>query len=281
MSEFNCDYDVNDVGDHGKGSQSVGLAEGPAIRQTGANVDPEGIDMMRTALVTGGNRGIGFAICRGLARADHRVIVAARNETLGLEAAEALRGEGFDASSVVLDVANPQSALDCAADLNDRGTAVDVLVNNAGVFVPGSLLMDADPLGQSIAVNFLGPLNTARAFVPAMMERGWGRVVNVSSAWGSFAEGLEGTPSYAITKAALNALTVHLAREAGPEVLINALCPGWVQTRMGEDSAPWDPSGSVPDRTPEEGSDTALYLATLPDGGPTGGFFRDRAPLAW
>ena len=236
---------------------------------------------MRTALVTGGNRGIGFAICRGLALSGHRVILAARDEALGLKAADVLNGEGFDATSVVLDVAVPQSALHCAKELKARGITVDVLVNNAGVFVPGSLLRDPDPMGQSIAINFLGPLNTARAFVPDMMERGWGRVVNVSSAWGSFAEGLEGTPSYAITKAALNAMTVHLAREAGPEILINALCPGWVQTRMGEDSAPWDPSGSVPDRTPEEGADTAIYLATLPDGGPTGGFFRDRAPLAW
>lgn len=236
---------------------------------------------MRTALVTGGNRGIGLAICKGLARADHHVVLAARNQALGQEAADGLKDEGLNVSSVVLDVSNPQSALDCAAELKAQRTAVDVLVNNAGVFVPGSLLKDPDPLGQSIAVNFLGPLNTARAFVPDMMDRGWGRVVNVSSAWGSFDEGLEGTPSYAITKAALNALTVHLAREAGPDVLINALCPGWVQTRMGEDSAPWDPSGSVPERTPEEGADTAIYLATLPDGGPTGGFFRDRAPLAW
>jgi NAD(P)-dependent dehydrogenase (short-subunit alcohol dehydrogenase family) len=236
---------------------------------------------MRTALVTGGNRGIGLAICKGLAQADHHVVLAARNQALGQEAADGLRHEGLDVSSVVLDVSDPQSALDCAADLKARGNAIDVLVNNAGVFVPGSLLKDPDPLGQSIAVNFLGPLNTARAFVPGMMDRGWGRVVNVSSAWGSFDEGLEGTPSYSITKAALNALTVHLAREAGPDVLINALCPGWVQTRMGEDSAPWDPSGSVPERTPEEGADTAIYLATLPDGGPTGGFFRDRAPLAW
>ncbi|MGL5096272.1 MAG: SDR family NAD(P)-dependent oxidoreductase, partial [Planctomycetia bacterium] len=99
-----------------------------------------------------------------------------------------------------------------------------------------------------------------------------GRIVNVSSGWGSFAEGLEGPGFYGVTKAALNALTVRLAAESPPAVKVNAMCPGWVRTRMGGDDA---------DRTPDQGADTAIWLATLPDAGPTGRFFRDRHPIDW
>ncbi len=237
--------------------------------------------MTRTVLVTGGNRGIGFEICRRLAALDRKVVLAARRRDLGEKAADRLRDEGRDVTAVALDVADGSSIARCAEALAGDGVAVDILVNNAGVFVGGPLLSGPDPMPESLAVNLMGPLGTARAFMPAMIARGWGRVVNVSSAWGSFAEGLEGAAAYAVTKAALNALTVHLAREAGPAVLVNAMCPGWVRTRMGFDSAPWDPSGGLPETTAARGADTAVYLATLPDGGPTGGFFRDRAPLAW
>jgi NAD(P)-dependent dehydrogenase (short-subunit alcohol dehydrogenase family) len=105
-----------------------------------------------------------------------------------------------------------------------------------------------------------------------MIERGYGRVVNVSSGAGSFAEGLEGPPAYAVSKAALNALTVRLATETRGDVKVNAACPGWVRTRMGGSGAP---------RSVEEGADTIVWLATLGPDGPTGGFFRDRQPIEW
>ena len=108
--------------------------------------------------------------------------------------------------------------------------------------------------------------------VPHWRDTGWGRIVNLSSGWGSFAEGLEGPGAYGIAKAALNALTRALPRDLPPGVKINAVCPGWVATRMGGPSAPL---------TPEEGADTALWLALLPEDGPTGGFFRRRQPIAW
>jgi NAD(P)-dependent dehydrogenase (short-subunit alcohol dehydrogenase family) len=127
-------------------------------------------------------------------------------------------------------------------------------------------------MSEGLEVNLLGAYRTARAFVPGMIARGHGRVVNVSSNWGSFDAGLEGPPAYAISKAALNALTVRLAREAGDKVKVNCLCPGWVRTRMGGESA---------DSSVEEGADTAIFLATLPDDGPTGQFFRKREPHAW
>ena len=121
-------------------------------------------------------------------------------------------------------------------------------------------------------VNFLAPLQLIRQLVPGMSTRGYGRIVNVSSGWGSFAEGLSGPAAYSISKAALNALTLSLANEVPPSVKVNSMCPGWVRTRMGGEAAP---------RTPEEASDTAIWLATLPDDGTSGGFYRDRKLIAW
>jgi NAD(P)-dependent dehydrogenase (short-subunit alcohol dehydrogenase family) len=111
-----------------------------------------------------------------------------------------------------------------------------------------------------------------RSLVPSMIASGYGRIVNVSSGWGSFAEGMGGPGAYGVTKAALNALTVRLAKELPSTVKVNAMCPGWVRTRMGGPSAT---------RSPEEGADTAVWLSTLPEDGPTGGFFRDREPIEW
>ncbi len=224
---------------------------------------------MRRALVTGGNRGIGFEICRGLAAAGMNVLLCARNESDAEGAAAGLAAAGLPVEGAVVDVASPESIDRLAA----RELRVDVLVNNAGVLAPGVLLEGSgDGMEESAAVHLFGPWRLARAFVPAMAQRGWGRVVNVSSGWGSFAEGLGGPAAYAITKAALNALTVRLAREAGAGVKVNAMCPGWVRTRMG---------GGNATRSTAEGADTAVWLATLDDDGPTGGFFRDRKRVAW
>lgn len=228
--------------------------------------------MSRTALVTGGNRGIGLEICRQLGHQGYKVLLGARDVSLGEAAAAELARDGMNVTAVEIDVSKAASVKRCAAGLKKQGIEVDVLVNNAGVIAEGELLAGPDPMKGALAVNLMGPLNAARAFVPAMAERGWGRVVNVSSTWGSFDAGLEGPAAYAVTKAALNALTVRLAREAGDGVLVNSVCPGWVRTRMGSDAAT---------RSVEEGADTAFYLATLADGGPSGQFFKDRKPAAW
>ena len=228
---------------------------------------------MTTALVTGGNRGIGFEICRQLGKLGMTVLLASREQAAGEEAAATLKGEGLDVRAVALDVASADSVSACAAALKREGVAVDVLVNNAGVIAEGDLLSgDVAPMEQAIAVNLMGPLRTAQAFMPGMNQRGYGRVVNVSSNWGSFDAGLEGPPAYAVTKAALNALTVRLAREAGTGVKVNSMCPGWVRTRMG---------GETATSSTEEGADTAVFLATLPDDGANGLFFRKRQPHAW
>lgn len=117
-----------------------------------------------------------------------------------------------------------------------------------------------------------GPYYLIRATVPGMKERGWGRIVNLSSGWGSFNEGLGGPNGYGLTKAALNAMTLTLARELPTCIKINTMCPGWVRTRMG---------GAGATLTPEQGADTAIWLALLPESGPSGGFFRDRKAISW
>ncbi|MDA1091784.1 MAG: SDR family NAD(P)-dependent oxidoreductase [Acidobacteria bacterium] len=151
--------------------------------------------------------------------------------------------------------------------------AIDILVNNAAVLINGDGLgVTTEDFAGSLAVNTVAPFALIRALGPGMLARKWGRIVNVSSGWGAFAEGMQGPVAYAASKAALNAVTCASAQTLGPTVKVNAACPGWVQTRMG---------GPGANRSPEQGADTPLWLATLPDDGPTGGFFRDRHPIAW
>lgn len=230
---------------------------------------------MRTALVTGGNRGIGLECCRRLAGAGLAVLLGARDAAAGAEAASRLAALGLAVRAVEVDVASDASVEALAARLGGEGTGVDVLVNDAGVCPEGGVL-DASlrEWREALEVNLLGAVRTCRAFVPGMLRAGYGRVVNVSSGYGSFAEGLEGPAAYAISKAALNALTRKLASAIpeGVDVKVNAACPGWVRTRMGGPGAPL----SV-----EEGADTPVWLATLPSGGPSGGFFRERRRIAW
>ena len=228
--------------------------------------------MTRTALVTGGNRGIGLEACRQLARAGTNVVLAARDPQRGEEAAQELRGEGLDVMFERLDVADSQSVKDCARRLADAGTEVNVLVNNAGVYPTERVFsVSEETFEMALEVNTLGPFRTCQVFVPTMVQRGYGRVVNVSSGGGSFGEGL-GPAAYAVSKAALNALTVKVAQAVRGNVKVNVMCPGWVRTEMGGSGAP---------RSPEEAVDTLVWLATLAEDGPNGGFFRDRKPIPW
>jgi NAD(P)-dependent dehydrogenase (short-subunit alcohol dehydrogenase family) len=229
--------------------------------------------MKQTVLVTGGNRGIGLAIARQLAELGNSVLLGSRDVAAGESAAASLRGTGLDISALHLDLTDV-ATIDAAVNgIEKSGSSVDVLINNAGVLHERPLLdlTDAE-IAESIAVHVTGPIRLIHSVVPSMIRRGYGRIVNVSSGWGSFAEGLDGPGDYGITKAALNALTVRLAKELPPTVKINAMCPGWVRTRMGGEGAT---------RSPDEAAATAVWLATLPDDGPTGGFFRDRKRIEW
>jgi NAD(P)-dependent dehydrogenase (short-subunit alcohol dehydrogenase family) len=228
---------------------------------------------MRTALVTGGNRGIGLAVAQGLATAGLRIVIGARSPSAGTAAAASLSSRGAPASAVELDVADPASIDAAVAALVRDGIDVDVLVNNAGIYVTGdSFNVPMPAVRESMEVHLFGPLALCRALVPGMVARGYGRVVNATSGYGTFSRGLGPDAAYAISKAALNALTVKLASEVRGDVKVNAGCPGWVRTRMGGKGA----TSSV-----EEGADTIIWLATLPAAGPNGGLFRNRRPVAW
>src|ERR671913_1020764 len=200
------------------------------------------------------------------------IVLAARDPLRGQEAAQMLRDEGLDVISERLDVADSQSVKDCARRFADARTKVDVLVNNAGVYpTQGVFSMSEETFEMALEVNTLGAFRTCQVFVPTMVQRGYGRVINVSSEGGSFGEGL-GPAAYAVSKAALNALTVKMSQAVRGDVKINAMCPGWVRTDMGGFGAP---------RSPEEAADTLVWLATLPADGPNGGFFRDRKTIPW
>ncbi len=226
---------------------------------------------MKTVLVTGANRGIGLAIAAGLAaRGDLRVLMGSRDAAAGERAAAGLSGP---VEAVALDLTDRAVLVEQMAAIVERHGGVDVLVNNAGVLEHAGVLdLADDAFDRSMRVNLAAPFDLVRAVVPGMIARGYGRIVNLSSGWGSFGEGLGGPAAYAITKAGLNALTVKLAAELPAGVKVNAMCPGWVRTAMG---------GPTATRSPEEGAETALWLATLPDDGPTGGLFRDRRPIPW
>jgi NAD(P)-dependent dehydrogenase (short-subunit alcohol dehydrogenase family) len=231
----------------------------------------------RIALVTGGNRGIGYEICRQLAAQGLAVVLAARDTGKGKAAARALTDAGLNVEFHRLDVTSCRSIRACVAAVAERRGRIDVLVNNAGVMVDprGSRFLDSklDTYRDTLETNLFGPLQLAQAVIPLMKANRYGRIVNLSSGLGQLSEMGSGTPAYRISKAAINALTRILAAEfKESNVLANSMCPGWVRTGMGGESAP---------RSAEEAADTAVWLATLPDDGPTGGFFRDRKPIAW
>ena len=230
----------------------------------------------RTALVTGANRGIGLGIARALAEAGLRVLLGARDGARGEAAAAQLRGDGRDVRAVVLDVASSASIDACCDALAAQGVTVDVLVNNAAIMEAqgGRAMAEALPLlRRTLETNTIGAVHLMQRLAPLMRARGYGRIVNVSSDMGSLALMHAGDLSYRVSKAALNAATRVFADElTGTGVLVNCLNPGWVRTTMG---------GPGASRTPAEGADTAVWLALLPDDGPSGGFFQDRSALAW
>ena len=236
----------------------------------------------RAALITGGSSGIGLAIARLLGSEGYGLTVSARRPEKLEQAVEGLRGEGLDVEGVPANMVNEEDIVGLAERHRERFGRLDVLVNNAGVYleddVRGPLGLEDEVLRRTLEVNLHGPLRTCRAFVPGMVERGYGRVVNVSSDCGSIAHMRPGgcTAAYRVSKAALNALTRLIAGEAAasPNVKVNATCPGWVSTHMGL-------AEGNPTRTPEQGADMAVWLATLLEDGPTDGFFQDRRPLPW
>jgi NAD(P)-dependent dehydrogenase (short-subunit alcohol dehydrogenase family) len=234
----------------------------------------------RIALVTGANRGIGLEIVRQLSRAGLMAVLGSRDLDKGKAAAAALASDGPAPPVVALDVTEPDSIRAAVAEVLNRYGRIDVLVNNAAILKEGFLPEETsvfevpiDLVMLTYLTNTVGPLRLIQAAVPAMKRLGYGRIVNLSSGAGQLAEMGSGFPAYRMSKAALNALTRVTAAELGPgDIKINAMCPGWVKTAMG---------GPGATRPVEKGAETAVWLATLPADGATGGFFRDMKPIPW
>lgn len=237
------------------------------------NMSPE----KKVALVTGANKGIGLEICRQLAKQDIRVILTARDENKGKEAVLKLEKEGIELSFCQLDVAFDESVSKVAEFIEKKFGRLDILVNNAGIMIDdGAMAMnpDFDVIRKTFEVNALGTLRMVSTFLPFMEQNKYGRIVNVSSGMGQLHEMGGGFPGYRLSKLAVNGLTKMLCVEVSStsNILINSMCPGWVKTDMGGENAT---------RTVEEGADTAIWLATLPNDGPSGQFFRDRRRIDW
>jgi len=229
---------------------------------------------MKTVLITGASRGIGFEIARQLALRGFHVVIGVRSEPQGQKAQRELEQAGR-VSVLVLDVSDSKSIAIAASRFAPTGQ-LDVLINNAGIYPDEGLsilTISREQMVNTFQTNTFGALETTQAFLPYLKKALPARVINVSSGYGQI-EGLSAdAPSYCLSKLALNGVTIMLA-EALKEhrIAVNAMCPGWVRTDMGGSAAP---------RPVEEGADTAVWLATEADQNLTGKFFRDRKEIPW
>jgi NAD(P)-dependent dehydrogenase (short-subunit alcohol dehydrogenase family) len=232
---------------------------------------------MPTALVTGANRGIGREVARQLADRGFSVILTARDEAKAREAAAELGSDGADVRPLALDVSDPDSIETAAARVAEDPGELDVLVNNAGIgsdFGVSGVEPDFAAIQRALDTNFFGAYRLTIALLPLLRKSDSPRIVNVSSGMGGVAEMGGWSPGYRVSKASLNAMTRILATELKDDrFLVNSACPGFVATDMG---GPMGASKSV-----EDGASGVVWLATLPDTGPTGGFFRDGQPVTF
>lgn len=233
--------------------------------------------------MTGGNRGIGFETCRQLARNGFQVILTARDSEKGAAAADTLVSEGLDVQFFECDVTQSNSIKNLPSFVESRFGRLDALINNAGVLpdnkVPGNFeetsILDTHMglFRQAMDTNAFAVIQLCQSLIPIMEKNAYGRIVNVSSLVAQLSSMAASVPAYRVSKVALNAITVILADELkGTGILCNCVSPGWVKTDMG---------GVAATRSVEEGTRDIVMLATLPDDGPTGQFFREGKSIAW
>jgi len=237
------------------------------------------MNAMPTAVVTGADRGLGLETARQLARRGYRVLLTARRDAAGQAAAAALAAEGHAAHFRHLDVTSPAEVQALCDHLEATFGRIDVLVNNAGIVPdpsPGSpassiFNADLDTIRRAMETNTLAALHLCQLLIPLM--QGNGRVVNVSSGMGQLSDMNGCCPGYRLSKVSLNAVTRIFADELrGTNVKVNSVCPGWVRTDLGGPNAPLSVA---------EGAKGIVWAATLPDDGPSGGFFRHGEAIPW
>ncbi|MEA3208247.1 MAG: hypothetical protein QOE70_1304 [Chthoniobacter sp.] len=228
---------------------------------------------MKTALITGANKGIGYEVARQLATRGFHVFLGARNPDSGRKAAQALGADR--ATFIQLDVADAESVTAAARKISKSADHLDVLVNNAGILFDGDsaiLEVELELVRKTLETNTLGPLRVTQAFAPLLAQSSAPRVINVSSGGGQLTDGADGwAPAYCFSKTALNGVTSQLAA-ALPKCAVNSVCPGWVRTDMG---------GANATRSVAEGADTIVWLATEAPQSLTGKFLRDRQEIPW
>jgi NAD(P)-dependent dehydrogenase (short-subunit alcohol dehydrogenase family) len=239
-----------------------------------------GVNDTKTALVTGANKGIGFAVAQGLGAIGFTVAVGARDDSRREDAVERLRAAGVDAFGVALDVTSDDSVAAAAKTIERTAGRLDVLVNNAGIAgrtdggAQDPTTLDLDVVRTVLDTNVFGVVRVTNAMLPMLGRATSPRIVNMSSNMGSLT--LQAGPvmaAYAPSKSMLNSLTTQYARRlADTPVIVNACCPGYVAS---------DFTGFNGLRTPEQGAAIAIHLATLPDDGPRGGFFDDGGVVPW
>ncbi|MEM8707891.1 MAG: SDR family oxidoreductase [Actinomycetota bacterium] len=228
---------------------------------------------MTITLVTGANRGIGREVAIQLGALGHHVLLGCRTPSSGEPVADTIRARGGDATVVAIDLADVASISAAVEAIRRDVGSLDVLVNNAAITYDTwqtATEPDFDVVREALETNLFGTWQLTVALVPLLRASSAGRIVNVSSGAGAMDEMGGHLPAYRVSKVSLNALTIMWASEL-PGVLVNAVCPGWVATDMGGGGG----------RPVEEGADTIVWAATLPDDGPTGGFFRDRQRIPW
>ena len=237
----------------------------------------------RVAVVTGANRGIGMEICRQLAAKKIKTVLTSRDEKKGKEEVKKLNAQGLDVEYACLDVRSAASIHKLRIWVEKHFKRCDILVNNAGIFpdtqkegdFSAKSILDArmETLRRGMETNVYGPILLCQEFIPLMRKHKYGRIINISSGMGQLSDMNGSYPGYRLSKTSLNAVTRILSDELKSEnILVNSMCPGWVKTDMG---------GPDATRPVEEGADTAVWLSTLPDGGPRGKFFRDRKIIPW
>jgi len=236
--------------------------------------------MKKVAIVTGANRGLGYATSEALAKRGYKVVMAMRDPDKAQKQINELKMKDLDVMAMKLDVSQEKSIQDFYTQFKKEVGSLDVLVNNAGIFVDDEDGGDSSvyktkssTIQKTFVTNTMGPFLMIQKFLPMMKDAGYGRIVNISSGMGQLSEMSRGYAAYRISKTALNAVTRIFSQEVeGEDILVNSVCPGWVQTDMG---------GRGANRTIEQGIKGIVWAATLPQGGPNGGFFRDGDKLNW